>query len=149
MFPSGTFEDTTALEKDFPHLKKYPVILFADGDIPTRARLLNRPEVESLLFLYKNTLHQLFLPKLVQEFYDEGECNEKVGGILSNKIKKYSVVSFEQNGILGNFWSYLSEEENTCFPRGKTIENEIFKIPAPSDTKDFVKLNKERTEVIN
>ena len=47
-----------------------------------RKDLISHPQVESLLFLSKNNLIEMFLPRIVKEFNDSSSCTTKVGGIV-------------------------------------------------------------------
>ena len=115
---NGAFENSIAIVKEYPDSKRNPLTLYAQGDIQKRVKLLNHPEIESLLFIHKKKLHQLFLSCTVQEFDEQDTCSDKIGGVLGKDVNKYTIMNFDQNKIMENFVTYLTESTNKLFKSG-------------------------------
>ena len=101
-----------------------------------RSTLLNHPELEALLFVSKGKLHQLNIPRIVQEFEEnEHEITTKVCGVLGRSVDQYTPMSFDHREILGNFWTFMNDNLKTHFNSGPVIDKESFKT-SPSDNED-------------
>ena len=125
---NGSFEDTNASEKLYEDTVKHPVVLFSLGSKFQREQFLNHPEVESLLYVQKGKLYQMFLPHTIQEFDEETDIpTSKVTGVLGKNIDKYSVLSFTRKEIFGDFWTYLNKSSKLYFASGLHLTEEVFK----------------------
>ena len=114
---------------------KHPLVTFTLGSITQREQLISHPEIESLLYVQKGKLYQLFLPRVVQEFdLDTESSTSKVAGVVGKNIDKYSVVSFTRKEILGDFWTYVNESASTYFHGGQILNEDVFTMKTvPSD----------------
>ena len=71
---SCTFHDSNVSPAlhDVPDL--HPLTFFVEGKAQKREDLISHPQFESLLFLSKNNLIEMFSPSIVKEFDDSGSC---------------------------------------------------------------------------
>ena len=132
----GAFEDLSVSEKLYDDISNHPLQKFLLGSLSMRTTFLNHPEVDALLFISKGKLYQLNLPKIVQEF-DDNEIITKVCGVLGKSVQQYSPVSFTDNELLGNFWTFMNETLKHHFIVGTVIDKDSFKSP-PSDIGDGI-----------
>ena len=63
------------------------------GDCQKRDDLLSHPQVESILFIMKNNLIELFHPQLVKEFDPNCICTIKLARFIGKTLENYSILS--------------------------------------------------------
>ena len=109
-----------------------------------RKLFLNHPEVKSLLYVQKGTLSQVFFLRVVQEFDPETEIlTSKVAGAIEKHVDKYSVVSFAQKEIFGDFWTFLNESSKIYFTSGIVLNDNVFQtsnVPSELGSNDIVNI---------
>ena len=123
---------------------------FTAGSIYDREKLINHPEVESLLYVQKNKLYQLFLPRTILDYENIETPIAKVAGVLGRNIDNYNIVSFTNKEILGDFWTYINSAHQSAFTAGTEIDDVVFEDndpPSDSSLTSAVELDKEGQEV--
>ena len=124
------------------------MIQFTTGNTSQREKLLNHPELESLLYVQKGKLYQLFLPRTLCTYEDSDTPTSKVAGVLGKTVDKYNIVSFSHNEILGDFWSYVpNTTRDSIFLGGTDMDNDIFEVKDASSETDAVAIDAEGQEV--
>ena len=87
------------------------------GDYQKRDDLLSHPQVESILFITKNQLTELFYPQLIKEFEPDGTCSTKLTGVLGKNLGNYFIISIPASEAFANvltFWTHTNLHQFTC-----------------------------------
>ena len=144
----GSFEDTSASPKTFDDPSKHLLVQFTTGNPFQREKLLNHPELESLLYVQKGKLYQLFIPRTLCTYEDSDTPTSKVAGVLGRNVDKYNIISFSNTEILGDFWSYVpNTTRDSIFLGGTDMDNDIFEVKDASSEHDAVTIDAEGQEV--
>ena len=88
-FASYSLSDTNVSLVSYNAIDSHPLSLFVQGDYQKRDDLLSQPQFESILFITKNQLKEIFLPQLVKEFDQDGTCTIKLAGVIRKNTWKY------------------------------------------------------------
>ena len=91
------------------------------GDYQKRDDLLSHPQVESILFITKNNLTELFHPQLVKEFGLDGTCTIKLAGVIGKTLENYSIISIAASEALSDVLTFWTEENLNNFAKGEKI----------------------------
>ncbi len=97
------------------------------GDYQKRDDLLSHPQVESILFITKNQLTELFYPQLVKEFDANGTCTIKLAGVIGKTLGNYSIISISASEAFSDVLTFWTNDNLQNFIRGETIPAEKFK----------------------
>ena len=125
---SCTLRDTNVSPASFDAIEKHPLTIFVKGASQTREDLLSHPEIESLLFISKNQLVEMFFPRIIKEFDDLGNCTTKISGIIGKTVENASIISLQTNDIFADFLTFWSDGiVPPHFQKGTTIPQEKFR----------------------
>ena len=106
------------------------------GDYQTRDDLLSHPQIESILFISKNHLTEIFYPQLVKEFDQDGTCTIKLAGIIGKTLGNYSIISISASEALSDVLTFWTEGNLSYFSCGETIPAEMFRNDVKKTDKD-------------
>ena len=126
-FASYNLSDTNVSPVLYDTIDSHPLSLFVMGDYQKRDDLLSHPQVESILFITKNNLTELFHPQLVKEFGLDGTCTIKLAGVIGKTLENYSIISIAASEALSDVLTFWTEENLNNFAKGEKIQKKLFR----------------------
>ena len=99
-------------------IDSHPLSLFVMGDYQKWDHLLSHPQIESILFVTKNQLTEIFYPQLVKKFDQDGTCTIKLAGIIDKTLGNYSIISIPAFKALSDVPTFWTEGNLNQFPYG-------------------------------
>ena len=123
---SCTLHDSNISPALYNALEIHPLTFFVKGTAQKREDLISHPQVESLLFLSKNNLIEMFLPSIVKEFDSSGSCTTKVGGLVGKTSDNCFILSIPTNKAFSDIITCWTKDNLLTYQKGEEIPSEMF-----------------------
>ena len=113
----------------------HPLVIFIQGNTQKSEDLISHPQVESLLFLNKNNLIEMFFPRIVKEFDCSGSCSTTVGGVIGKTAENCSIVSIPTTEAFSDIITCWTKDNLVTYQRGNELPADLFR-PSIDSTKE-------------
>ena len=131
---SCTLHDSNVSPTLYHVLELPPLTFFVKGTAQKREDLISHPQDESLLFLSKNNLIEMFLPRIVKEFDSSGSCTTKVGGLVGKTFDNCSILSIPKNEAFSDIITCWTNDNLLTYQKGEEIPSEMFRQTIDQDS---------------
>ncbi len=89
--------------------------------------MLSHPQIESILFLSKNNLMEMFFPRIIKEFDENSSCITQIGGVIGKTVQNCSIISISASKVFSDIVTCWTAENLRTYPKGKVVPDTLFR----------------------